>query len=331
MRKLLFCMALILALPAFATSDEILDAAARTKAIQYSADMYDKLFYEPAIGKKIAALLRSRLREGAYDQITSARDLAEHVNADIHSLTTDHHTGLRFFDDDQGDAVSPDTPPQAPDQVRMAAQASRQLESLKKQNFYFRKQERLPGNIAFIEFDGFAPLDFARDTAIKWMNQAADADALIFDLRENGGGNSALGTLLASYLFEERVLLDTSYDRKDNTRIENWTDPAVPGPRFGSKKPVFILTSKETFSAAERFIYVLKARNRVTVIGEKTAGGAHRGYGTNVSHHLVNMLAIGHSVTPGFEKDWEGVGITPDIEVAPTQALDKALTLARTK
>ncbi len=108
------------------------------------------------------------------------------------------------------------------------------------------------------------------------MNFLANSDALIVDLRENGGGAPAMIQLLSSYLFSgeppapERLLLPAATTRP----MQFWTQPYVPGARLADSRP-YVLTSRRTFSGAEEFTYNLKNLKRATIVGETTGGGAH--------------------------------------------------------
>ena len=103
----------------------------------------------------------------------------------------------------------------------------------------------------------------------------------------------------------------------------------MPGRRFGSTKPVYVLTSKRTFSAAENFAYDLQALKRVVVVGEPSGGGAHPNEVKKLTPHFAMSIAIGRSINPITNADWEGSGVIPDVPVPADRALEKALELAR--
>ncbi len=86
----------------------------------------------------------------------------------------------------------------------------------------------------------------------------AHADALIFDLRDNGGGDPRMVALIATYLFDHPVHLSDIYNRREDSTAQYWTLPYVPGKRLAST-PTFVLTSGRTFSGAEDFAYNLQA------------------------------------------------------------------------
>ena len=102
----------------------------------------------------------------------------------------------------------------------------------------------------------------------------AHVDALIVDLRDNHGGQPAMVQLLLSYFFKERTHLNDIYFRPDDATQQYWTLPYVPGARL-SAVPLYVLTSKRTFSGAEEFVNDLKALKRAVIVGERTRGGAH--------------------------------------------------------
>jgi C-terminal processing protease CtpA/Prc len=118
----------------------------------------------------------------------------------------------------------------------------------------------LPGNIGLIELRGFASAEWAGEAIAAAMTLVAHTDALVFDLRRNGGGDPATVALVSSYLFGERTHLNDLHWREGNRVEQFWTQDWVPGARFGGSKPVYVLTSSRTFSGAEEFSYNLKGQ-----------------------------------------------------------------------
>jgi C-terminal processing protease CtpA/Prc len=147
---------------------------------------------------------------------------------------------------------------------------------------------------------------------------------LIIDLRNNSGGDAAAVTFLASYLFDKRTQLNSFYYREGNRTEQRWTADIVPGPRYGGTKPVYILTSKDTFSAAEDFTYALKNLQRATVVGETTGGGANQGDDKRLLPHFSLFVPLGRVVSPVTKTNWEGVGVTPHVSICAGDALNAA-------
>lgn len=162
------------------------------------------------------------------------------------------------------------------------------------------------------------------------MSEAASAAALIIDLRENQGGSPEIIALMASYLFDDQpVHLYDQSNRRAGTNMSVWTNPAVKGTRLGGQKPVFILTSAQTYSAAENLAYTLQQLKRARVVGETTRGGAHGSFGRPVTSHLVPMIATSRTINAVSGSDWNRIGVQPDTAVPAAKALETAVELAR--
>ena len=120
----------------------------------------------------------------------------------------------------------------------------------------------LPGNIGYIDLREFFPLKYAGETAVAAMNFFANCNALIVDLTKNGGGEEDMVQFLLSYLIDSgdslALFFSTVYSRYKNEYYQSYTFPYVPGRKI-FKAPVFVLTSRSTFSAAESFTYKLKS------------------------------------------------------------------------
>jgi hypothetical protein len=309
---------------AVAAAEAPLTPQQRTQAIEDIAAAFEKTYVFPEVGNSVARDLRMRRDRGEYDRITASRALAERLSRDIDAICHDSHTEVVYLEEDQL-ADAPAADPAAARQREEARRARARAE-----NYGFAPPRRLDGNIALIRFDSFYPAADAAPFVHQVMSEAASADALIFDLRENGGGSPQLIAVLASYLYDDApVHLYDQYDRRLGTRVEAWTDPGVPGARLGSRKPVYILTSARTFSAAENLAYTLQKLGRAKVVGERTRGGAHGGFGRPVTSHLVPMIATRRVIHAVTGSDWDRVGVIPDIKAPAGDALGAAVARAR--
>jgi C-terminal processing protease CtpA/Prc len=152
-----------------------------------------------------------------------------------------------------------------------------------------------------------------------------NTDALIIDVRRNGGGGRVVIDFLSSYfLGPNPVHLNSVYNGIQNYTEEFWTQAELPGERYGTDKPLYILTSKRTFSAAEEFSYNLKHLDRAVIVGEQTGGGAHPITIRRLTDEFVLRLPIARSINPVTGTNWEGTGVTPDNEVSAEEALKAA-------
>lgn len=195
---------------------------------------------------------------------------------------------------------------------------------MKARNFGVERVERLPFNIGYLDLHGFLPAKAAADTIGAAMTVLTNTDTLIIDLRKNGGGDPATVAMLASYFLDERTHLTDFYYRTGDRTEQMWSSDAVNGARYGQKKDVYILTSKDSFSAAEDFSYVMKNLKRATLVGETTGGGAHPGDVARLSDHFAIFVPNGRVISPITKTDWEGVGVTPDLASTAEDAFKTA-------
>ena len=163
------------------------------------------------------------------------------------------------------------------------------------------------------------------------MGFLSNADAVIIDLRANGGGSPEMVQLLCSYFLglPSRHLNSFSYTDPEKL-TQYWTYTYLPGKRL-DQPDLYLLTSDSTFSAAEEFTYNLKNLKRATVIGETTGGGAHDNKFVALTDNFMMSLPFARAVNPITKTNWEEVGVQPDIKVAASQALATAQEMASRK
>jgi len=290
-----------------------IDPATRARVIDGVVAGLNELYVYPETAKKMEEAIRARQKKGEYDAVEDAEAFAELLTDHLQQVSHDKHLSVNF-----SPAVLPkDFGARDPDaDARMRTQMERD-------NCRFQKAERLSSNIGYLQFNGFPPPDICGPTAIAAMNFLGNVDAIIFDLRDNGGGDPKMVALISTYLFDQPTHLNDIYNRKEDATTQFWTLPYVPGKRLAGK-PVFVLTSKRTFSAAEDFAYNIKNLKRGTIIGETTGGGAHPVSGHRIDDHFMVVVPSARSVSPISKTNWEGTGVEPDIQVPADQALDVA-------
>jgi C-terminal processing protease CtpA/Prc len=189
----------------------------------------------------------------------------------------------------------------------------------------------MEGDVAYVEILSFGfPAEVVRESTREIMSAAADAKALIIDVRANGGGSPDMVALVSSYVFGDKpVHLNSLYFRPADRTDDFYTNPNVAGKKFGPDKPVFVLTSNRTFSAAEEFTYNLQTRKRATIVGATTGGGANPGGMQRLPYGLAVFVPTGRAINPITKTNWEGVGVRPDVAVTADSALATAHRLAR--
>lgn len=313
----------IFAIPPGMTSDQLgieIDAATRARVIDTAVAKLTELYVFPDIAKQMAQALRDHQKAGAYDDIREAPAFAKRLTADLRAVSKDLHLGVQF-----SPKVVPDG--DAAPSPEAKAQMKKFLENV---NCGFEKAERVDGNLGYIKLDMFGDPEICGPKATAAFEALGDIDALIVDLRENGGGEPAMVAFVSSYLFAKRTHLNNIYNRKQNKTTQFWTKPGVPGKKF-PKQPVFVLTSKKTFSGAEEFAYNLKNLKRATIIGETTGGGAHPTESARLDAHFKIGVPSARAINPITKTNWEGKGVEPDVKVASAEALDTAKKLAADK
>lgn len=295
-----------------------IDAKTRSAVIDGVLDRLNRAYVFPDVAGKMATAVKERQGKGEYDGINSSAAFAQTLTEHLRAVSHDKHLRVNYFHDPPPDRPLEDNPESARKQMAF-------------NNFGFEKVERLPGNIGYIDLRGFMNAEFAKETGAAAMNLVANSDALIIDLRNNGGGDPAMVAFVTSYLYgPEPVHLNDLYWRPSNETQEWWTLRSVPGKRM-PKTDVYVITSRRTFSAAEEFTYNLKNLKRATIVGEQTGGGAHPGGPQRVNEHFAVWVPSGRAINPISKTNWEGEGVKPDVEAPAEKALTTAHLLALKK
>lgn len=302
--------------------DMIIDSKTSHEVIDGVLKFLKNAYVFPETAKKMIAEIGGRLERKEYDSITSAKELARILTDDMQRVSKDKHVGVIYLHDPSPEQPAEEARNREAREHRARGEAS---------NFGFEKVERLEGNIGYLDLRGFHRAEFGGDIATAAMTFLANTDALIIDLRENGGGAPSMVSLISSYLFgPEPVHLFDLYSRPDDSTRQWWSLPYVPGRRYADK-PVYVLTSRRTFSAGEGFAYILQTLKRATIIGEPTGGGAHVGRSQRINDHFEVSVPTGRAISPITKTNWEGTGVLPDVSVPSELALNTAHLAALTK
>ena len=272
----------------------------------------------PDIAATVSGVLAEGLAQGRYP--AEEPSLATAVTADLQSVNADQHLRLDYH----AEALRPRTPGddtrEYADMARWADQTCGGVACVR----------RLPGNVGYLELQPVLfPAALGGEIITAAISLLATTDALMVDLRQCLGGEPTGAAFLISYLWDhEPAQLTGLRERNDSQPKQAWTLPYVPGRRFGKAKPVYVLTSTATFSGGEQLSYDLQQLGRATIIGERTRGGANAREGFPVHPHLEATISVAEAVHPKTGGNWEGAGVTPDIQATVGQARDTAYQLA---
>ena len=299
-----------------------MDSVERSDLVDSVIREMETRYVFPDLATKAGSRLRAALRAGNYDGFVDPVVLADRLTADLQDVTGDKHLRVRH----SAAALEPPAPEDSSSITPEALAAWRQQAELR--NFGIERVERLPCNVGLLVLSFFDVASVAGDAITAAMSLLAHTDALIVDLRDNRGGDPETVALACSYLFDERTHLSDIYIRTTGRTSQYWTRDWVPGKRFGQHKPVFVLTSPRTFSAAEEFSYDLQSLGRAIIVGQTTRGGAHPGAWRRVLPHFEVFAPIGRAINPVTNGNWEGTGVKPDVDVPEEEALRVAQILA---
>lgn len=309
----LLLLALALFLPTSAVAAD-LSPADQQRVARAAADLIERRYVDPAKGRQIAQALRAE----KWREASGAEAFAEKLTGWLRARSGDGHFALDYS-------------------AKPLAEGGGEAEfsAAETEHFYgahinhgVEKVERLDGNIMLLDLRVFPPPELAGDVIAAAMTLVAQGDALIIDLRRNAGGMDS-ANLVMSYLLPPGTEVSGSFDRPSGKRTHTTIAAWVPGRRFGPDKPVYVLTSKSSFSAAEAVAYDLQAARRAIVVGEVTGGGANPFEYRRIDRHFALSLPEARSINPVTGTNWQDVGVKPDVPVAADRALETALGLAR--
>src|SRR5690242_9211365 len=152
-----------------------LPVAERRRLAAEMGRRFEAHYVFPEVGARMAAALREHADRGDYDGLAGAAELARVVTEQMREVSHDRHVMLEH------------KPPGAAKTAE--DERCERLEALHAQTRGFGATERLPGNVARLVIDSFEPVGAAREAVTRHLSEAADADALIVDLRDNHGGD----------------------------------------------------------------------------------------------------------------------------------------------
>jgi hypothetical protein len=295
-----------------------LSAAERERALHAVKQVLASEYVFPEMRAKLVDRLTRAAKDGRYD-VERPYLFAERVTEDLWDAGRDGHLSLRHDPAQYAAAIAPPAGEHGSEafQERRALRAHHGLTELR----------ILPGNIRYLRIAGFEWLTdatgLAYDGAMRFLR---DGDAVIIDLRGNGGGHAAAVQYLVSHFLPADTLLLT-FVQGTETPFQSRTLNHLPAGRL-SGKPLYVLIDGGVASAAEELAYHVEQFKLGELVGARTAGGANNNRLVPIAPAFILSVSIGRPVHAVSGTNWEGKGIAPTVEAAPSQALDAAQSLA---
>ena len=285
-------------------------AAERRAVVTALAEQLQAKYVFPDAAQQLATTLRAKEKAGAYANANTVVTFVDALTADLRTLGKDGHFNVMH---------APDFKPRPAGELPSAQEVERSRAEIASRGFGIDNMARLPGNVGYMELRGFGPTELVGDALTAAITVLSGTDALIIDLRRNGGGEPNTVAYLMSHFFakgDERHLNDL-YSRATNSTRQYWTNPSVT-VRY--TKPVYVLTSKRTFSGGEEFAYDMQTQKRGVIVGESTGGGSNPGDVYPLAAGYAAFIPDGRAINPVTKTNWEHVGVKPDIAVPATDA-----------
>lgn len=304
---------------------------ARHAVVDTLAARLRRHYVDADTGAMIADRLRARLSAHAYDTITSPARFAEALTVDLRSVNGDRHLNVTYSPGRPGARPGPDgirmggPPPTTPSGPPPAAPAN---DGARRSNYSLGRIDVLPGNVGYLDIRGFSGAPRVVGAIKAALEYLQGTDAIIFDLRRNGGGSPfSVNQIISSFTTADTIPSLTVKNRSGNQTFTRYTLTEGAGPRRPTV-PLYVLTSGATASAGEDFTFVLKNMHRATIVGGTTAGAGHNNANLDIGEGFNASISFTRVMDPKTGAEWERVGVIPDVPVDQARALDVAHALA---
>jgi hypothetical protein len=270
----------------------------------------------PEMRAQVVARLDAAKRDGRYD-VDDPKAFAERITDDLHAVTHDGHMWLSFDPAAYAASASGDDDDAAEFWRRHAIRSHHGLTEMR----------ILGGNVRYLKISGFEWVEdetgTAYDAAMEFLKAG---DAIIIDLRGNGGGTHAAVRYLVSHFMPGGVL-EMTFMEGSKVPEQSRTLDHLPAGRLQGV-PLYVLIDGGVASAGEAFAYDVRQFKLGELVGERTAGAANNNNLLPVAPGFIFSVSYGRPVHPTSNSNWEGVGVEPSVAAPTAQALDIAHQLA---
>jgi retinol-binding protein 3 len=284
-----------------------LDAASRALAVESVASIVEVNYPWPDTARMIAAHVRGRHASSAYDTIPTLAELANALTRDLRAINGDVHLGV-FGGTPGGPGM-------------MASGSAGPPTGIE-------RVERLDGNVGYLKLNRFIGGDAAFDAVAQALDSLDGTDAMVLDLRGIPGGNAQMSHFILSHFMPPDVHYLNVLSVATGETSTRHTLSEVPGPRRVDV-PLYVLVDRGSASAAEHVPFVLQHFRKAVIVGERTAGAGRNNVFFPAELGLRVSLSTTRVYEPSSGREWERIGVLPDIVTTSEEALTAALEHAR--
>jgi hypothetical protein len=287
----------------------IIDSNARRDVVAKLSDALRNNYVFPDVGDKAAGKISASLSAGDYDSLSDPSSFAARLSADVAAVAHDKHLRITAIGAPPSSVPGPGL-------------------GIPRSEAGVVRADRLAGGVGYIEVIGFPPLPAFKPTIDKAMLALKGSRALIIDDRRNGGGSPDAADYLVSFLVPPNRPMEINdivarEPKTNNFKRQKFS--SQPTPVSYARIPVYVLTSKNTFSGGEEFAYDVQTHKLGKIVGEATGGGANPTGPVDLGHGLMASIPWGRAENPITQTNWEGRGVQPDVPVSAQDALKVAL------
>lgn len=173
-------------------------------------------------------------------------------------------------------------------------------------NTYTVSYEMYKDNVGYIEISGFNKVTPTEFIAAMTELKSKGAEAYIFDVRNNSGGDLEGIRGVLDYLLPEGPII--------RVISKDGSEQVLSSDATCIEAPMAVLINGNTASAAELFSSALRDYGKAKLIGT-------RSYGKGTMQTMMRLtdnsaLSISTQMyNPPYSENYEGIGLTPDIEI----------------
>nr|WP_298720468.1 S41 family peptidase [uncultured Steroidobacter sp.] len=295
-----------------------LSAAQRGAALEGIIKEFEQKYVFPEMRPRIVERLRAAERSGRYSTDDPVV-FAERVTEDLKDVSRDKHLWLSF--DPAGYAIA------STGDAESAVEEALWQRLAMREHHGLTEMRVLGGNVRYLRISRFDWLTdqtgAVYDEAMRFLK---DGDAVIIDIRGNGGGAHAAVRYLVSHFMDPDVL-EMSFLEGSEAPAQSRTLEHLPAGRMKGM-PLYVLIDLSAASAAEAFAYDVQQFKLGELVGSKTVGAANNNALLPIAPNFILSVSYGRPVHPVSNTNWEGVGVAPSVEASPARALEVAHSLA---